>query len=538
MAKLRTLRFCGWLIALCCGFGCQTADPPSGAGAHSIVAGSPDPGDPAVAMLLIHVPGSTTQKICSATAVGPRALVTSARCIDPSLVPAGSVVDVFLRSNPLEDPAETPIRASGIVIHPDFRPFDIDQANDIGVVQLPSDLALAPVLVSLTGPPANAVGQPVARLVGYGSTVQAQPETAGTRTQLTTLLDSFDAETVETGVAGQGLCFGDGGAPVFIPPGGPLVGVSSHGTADGQCGIGYQVRVDRKLDFLRPFIPNLAACAPNGYCDPGENPTTCPADCHCGNGTCEPALGETAANCPADCGCRAESDASFCARLGRNCGAASGNDNCGSARSVASCGLCTQPATCGGDGRPGVCGCSGESDAVLCARLGKNCGTVTAVDSCGQTRAVSCGSCLLPATCGGDNICRCVPSCNGRVCGESDGCGGVCGVGYGAGIRNRVRYVLGNAEDARTCGAYMKRNARGANKATVRYGRIQCNGLPYIAWTAPTACTYGPAAVSTGGAYWNDATGSATSCTPDPESRTCLHGRGRRFCCTPPAAPR
>ena len=45
--------------------------------------------------------------------------------------------------------------------------------------------------------------------------------------------------------------------------------------------------------------------------------------------------------------CVAESDAAFCARRGKNCGAVAGDDNCGASRTVASCGTCTAPTTCG-----------------------------------------------------------------------------------------------------------------------------------------------------------------------------------------------
>ncbi len=56
--------------------------------------------------------------------------------------------------------------------------------------------------------------------------------------------------------------------------------------------------------------------------------------------------------------CTAESNASFCSRWGRNCGAVTGTDNCGNARTVSSCGTCASPNSCGGDGRANICGSS------------------------------------------------------------------------------------------------------------------------------------------------------------------------------------
>jgi peptidoglycan/xylan/chitin deacetylase (PgdA/CDA1 family) len=115
------------------------------------------------------------------------------------------------------------------------------------------------------------------------------------------------------------------------------------------------------------------------------------------------------AGTPNVCGeaCVPETDAAFCARVGKNCGAVSGTDNCGSARSTASCGTCTSPDTCGGAGVANICGtCVGESDAAFCARLGKNCGSFSGTDNCGVTRtASSCGSCTAPAMCSASNVC-------------------------------------------------------------------------------------------------------------------------------------
>jgi hypothetical protein len=58
--------------------------------------------------------------------------------------------------------------------------------------------------------------------------------------------------------------------------------------------------------------------------------------------------------------CTPETDAVFCGRLAKNCGAVTAPDNCGATRTVASCGLCTSPQTCGGGGTSNVCGSSGS----------------------------------------------------------------------------------------------------------------------------------------------------------------------------------
>jgi hypothetical protein len=99
--------------------------------------------------------------------------------------------------------------------------------------------------------------------------------------------------------------------------------------------------------------------------------------------------------------CTRETDAELCKRLAKNCGSVDEPDNCGLPHSVASCGACTSPLTCGGGGTPNECGC-GETDSAFCTRFGKNCGTVTGNDICGKARTVpSCGTCPSPQSCGG-----------------------------------------------------------------------------------------------------------------------------------------
>jgi hypothetical protein len=63
--------------------------------------------------------------------------------------------------------------------------------------------------------------------------------------------------------------------------------------------------------------------------------------------------------------CAPESDASFCARLSKNCGAVTAPDNCGVTRTVGNCGLCTSPQTCGGAGTTNVCGSSSSGTCAI-----------------------------------------------------------------------------------------------------------------------------------------------------------------------------
>ncbi len=118
------------------------------------------------------------------------------------------------------------------------------------------------------------------------------------------------------------------------------------------------------------------------------------------------------------CVCIPESDLEFCTRLTKDCDAVSAPDNCGMARAV-SCGTCTLPAVCGGGGTPNVCACAAQSDAQFCSANGATCGSLTAVDVCGQSRTVSCGACTSPESCGGGgmaNTCGCSPETDSELC--------------------------------------------------------------------------------------------------------------------------
>ena len=77
--------------------------------------------------------------------------------------------------------------------------------------------------------------------------------------------------------------------------------------------------------------------------------------------------------------CVAETDAAFCARLGKNCGTVSGSDNCGATRSVTSCGSCISPQACAAKGTANLCETPPVSLAVTLAGTGS--GTVTSIPS-------------------------------------------------------------------------------------------------------------------------------------------------------------
>lgn len=102
--------------------------------------------------------------------------------------------------------------------------------------------------------------------------------------------------------------------------------------------------------------------------------------------------------------CTPESDAELCARLGKTCGLLSlAEDNCGRSRSVSSCGTCTQSFNVCSNAN--VCICQPETDQEFCQRHHRNCGTFTGNTLCGEPRTVaSCGICTTGFTCGAGGL--------------------------------------------------------------------------------------------------------------------------------------
>ena len=112
-------------------------------------------------------------------------------------------------------------------------------------------------------------------------------------------------------------------------------------------------------------------------------------------------------------GCTAETDATFCTRLGASCGDVTADDNCGASR-TAPCGSCDAGAACGSSH---VCGCEPETAPELCSAA---CGSITVTDRCGATQIVACANtCSGGATCGGAWAAN---TCGSTVCTTDSWC--------------------------------------------------------------------------------------------------------------------
>lgn len=219
------------------------------------------------------------------------------------------------------------------------------------------------------------------------------------------------------------------------------------------------------------------------------------------------------------CGCTPESDTAICARLNATCGTVTAM-SCGVQRTV-SCGTCTMPATCGGGGAANVCACAAETDMAFCTRLGKTCGSVTAADSCGQMRTASCGTCMMPATCGGAgtvNVCGCPGETDVAFCARV---GAQCGPVTAADTCGLMRTTMcGGCTLPATCGGAGMANRCGCAETDAAFctrlqkncGQVSGTDACGVARTAECGLCAG---TSTCGAT------NVCSCTPETNQAFC-----------------
>lgn len=205
----------------------------------------------------------------------------------------------------------------------------------------------------------------------------------------------------------------------------PASGSCSYTSTDSACPSGVC-----SGGACQPVVTGCSASCASGCCA-GDScvPYAQQSAGTCGSGgaACVACAGGQSCGASGTCvGCTPESDAALCSRAGRVCGPFTGTDNCGASRTVG-CGTCPGTQTCGASGQCQAC--VGETDAAFCARVGKTCGTVSGTDNCGAARTVSsCGTCTSPQSCTSSNVCACVPETNGAFCTRvGKNCGAVTG---------------------------------------------------------------------------------------------------------------
>ncbi len=154
------------------------------------------------------------------------------------------------------------------------------------------------------------------------------------------------------------------------------------------------------------------SCDPGSSCVNGQCQAGCTPDCaggkNCGDDGCGGKCGPDCDNQTNFCiegkctACTPEQDAEICARLQAECGQPIALDNCGNLRQPQQpCGPdCGAGKVCDPATSKCVVPCSPETPEQMCARLERECGSVSGADNCGTVKFVpDCGTCASGKTC-------------------------------------------------------------------------------------------------------------------------------------------
>ncbi|HEX8951053.1 MAG TPA: trypsin-like serine protease [Polyangia bacterium] len=286
---------------------------------QAIVNGSTDNADPAVVMVLAHMPGSQNASLCTGEIVSPHVVLTAAHCLDPALVGTGSVFNVFTGTTPN---ASTSMAVKETHFNASFDNMNPQNGNDVGVLILATPTTVAPVGYNRAPMPQSMVGS-AARLVGYGITMvpDTMPSSAGTKREAPTTLAHLDTQFVGLQDGSHGICEGDSGGPAFMMFGGTerIAGITSFGftncplTPPAGTPSGFEAGNDTRIDTYADFIDQWVLmfdppakgpgamctsdsdCTPRACeqtsvgkicaqsCDPAAMPPTCPTGTMCTN---------------------------------------------------------------------------------------------------------------------------------------------------------------------------------------------------------------------------------------------------------------
>lgn len=220
-----------------------------------IIGGTPTTGDPAIVALFAAKPGATSGALCTAAVITPTRLLTAAHCVDPALVGADAVYQVFMGPDINDPNKRCPcVAVTATHKHPSFSANNPAAGNDVGIVDLAQAVTVTPLPWNRNAITNSMVNQPV-RLVGYGLNNAFKQAGAGVKRTVTVSLASFTSKLIRTGLQGKGMCSGDSGGPDLMTINGreTIVGINSFGYA--YClGKSSSTRVDAFQTFINQYI--------------------------------------------------------------------------------------------------------------------------------------------------------------------------------------------------------------------------------------------------------------------------------------------
>jgi hypothetical protein len=222
---------------------------------RGIVGGVLRQGDPAVvAIATVTTAGDVFQQ-CNATLIGRVTLLTTATCAE-----LGTIYGFFGDELPRRHDSTRLFEIKQKLTYPSWRAAP---GRDLALMRLPAPVSVTPVPLFQGTLTQNDLGRPL-RHVGFGDADLNNPVDEGEGFKRTvTVPVRYLGDDLEAGLALQGTCFGDSGAPGFLTVAGveQVAAVSYDG--DDDCAQRYySTRVDRHASWIVQQMAPWEAAVP------------------------------------------------------------------------------------------------------------------------------------------------------------------------------------------------------------------------------------------------------------------------------------